>query len=50
MKTQNMCLTAIPSGEVAQMLMSTRSQQGAEQGGVCSMLRVRNGPNALRTI
>ena len=49
-KTQNTCLTATPNGKVAQMLASTRSQWGAEQGGMGSMLRVRNGPNALRTI
>ena len=43
-KTQNTCLTATPNGKVAQMLASTRSQRGAEQGGMGSMLRVRTGP------
>ena len=35
---------AVPSEEVAQMLASTTSKQGAEQGGVAALLRVRTGP------
>ena len=43
---QYMHLTTIPSGEVAQMLASTTSEQGlgAEQGGAGCMLRVRTRP------
>ena len=40
-----MCLTATPSGEVVQTLMSTASDGGgAEQEGVGCMLRVRTRP------
>ena len=40
---QNMRLTATPNGEVAQTLVPA-SSEGAEQGGVGCMLRVRTGP------
>ena len=41
---QNTRLSATPSGEVAQTLASATSEQGAEQGGVGYMVRVRTGP------
>ena len=39
-----MCLTAIPSREVAPDSRLHHQQVGAEQGGVGCMLRVRTGP------
>ena len=41
---QNICLTATPSGEVAQALTSATSEQGAKHGGTGCMLRVRTRP------
>ena len=39
----NTCLTAIPSGKVAQTLISSH-QRGAGQGGAGCMFKVRTGP------
>ena len=36
-----MCLTAIPSGEVAQMLASATSKQGLNREAWATLLRVR---------
>ena len=42
-KTQNMCLTATPSGEVAQMLASDTGKQGLNREPRAALLRVRTG-------
>ena len=39
-----MCLTTIPSGEVAQTLMSTTSKWGKNREAWAALLRVRTGP------
>ena len=39
-----MCLTAIPSREVAQMLTSTTSKWGLNREAWDALLRVRTGP------
>ena len=39
-----MHLTAIPSGEVAQMLTSTTSKWGLNREAWAALLRVRTGP------
>ena len=39
-----MHLTAIPSGEVAQMLASTTSKWGLNREAWAALLRVRTGP------
>ena len=47
-KTQNMCLKATPSGEVAQTLKSATREQGAEHGRLGCILRVRTSPECVR--
>ena len=39
-----MCLTTIPSGEVAQTFMSTTSKRGKNREAWAALLRVRTGP------
>ena len=39
-----MCLTAIPSRQVAQTLASTISKQGLNREAPAALLRVRTGP------
>ena len=43
-KTQYICLTAAPSGEVAQTLASTPSKLGLNREARAALLRVRTRP------
>ena len=42
-----MCLTATPSGEVAQTLASATSKQRLNREARAALLRVRTGPECL---
>ena len=46
-KPQIMCLTAIPRGEVAQMLASATSKRGLNREVRAALLRVRTWPECL---
>ena len=43
-KTQNICVTITPNGEVAQMLASATGKLGLNREAWAALLRVRTGP------